>query len=240
MLNAEVRGTAVVVMLTQTHESGREKCFQYYPLTPEESPLQIPLDHESGDGFQGTVELVSAENDESTRSEIRHLRLRTQTEETAGAPQEKEIYHLLFSGWPDFLVPEGEDRAALTRLIQLSAKLNSASSSTTNATTNGTSAASDFANSEQDNPRIVHCSAGVGRSGTFIALDYLLSLLYTGQLDAIPADRDPIMETVDSLRQQRMMMVQGEGQYHFVYEALKQAFIERAAGHGDAVGGAEV
>jgi protein-tyrosine phosphatase len=239
MLNAEVRGTAVVVMLTQTHESGREKCFQYYPLSPEESPLQIPLDHESGDGFQGTVDLISAENDESTRSEIRHMRLRTQTDETADTPQEKDIYHLLFSGWPDFLVPEGEDREALTRLIQLSAKLNSAPSSTTNAKTNGT-AASDFANSEQDNPRIVHCSAGVGRSGTFIALDYLLSLLYTGQLDNIPADRDPIMETVDSLRQQRMMMVQGEGQYHFVYDALKQAFIERAAAaNGDVVGGAE-
>ncbi|GAB7333444.1 hypothetical protein MBLNU13_g05046t2 [Cladosporium sp. NU13] len=240
MLNAEVRGTAVVVMLTQTHESGREKCFQYYPLSLEESPLQIPLDHESGDGFQGTVDLLSAENDESTRSEIRHMRLRTQTEETVNAAQEKDIYHLLFSGWPDFLVPEGEDREALTRLIQLSAKLNSAPSSTTNAKTNGTSAALDFANSEQDNPRIVHCSAGVGRSGTFIALDYLLSLLYTGQLDNIPADRDPIMETVDSLRQQRMMMVQGEGQYHFVYDALKQAFIERAAAvSGDAVGGAE-
>jgi protein-tyrosine phosphatase len=68
----------------------------------------------------------------------------------------------------------------------------------------------------------------------------LLSLLHTGQLDNIPADRDPIMETVDSLRQQRMMMVQGEGQYHFVYDALKQAFIERAAAaNGDVVGGAE-
>ena len=239
MLNAEVHGTAVVVMLTQTHESGREKCFQYYPLSPEESPLQIPIDPESGDGFQGTVDLLSAESDESTRSEIRHMRLRTHAEETANATQEQDIYHLLFSGWPDFLVPEGEDREALTRLIQLSARLNAAPSSTTNAKTNGTSAASDFANSEQDNPRIVHCSAGVGRSGTFIALDYLLSLLYTGQLDNIPADRDPIMETVDSLRQQRMMMVQGEGQYHFVYAALKQAFIERAAAaNGDVVGGA--
>lgn len=240
MLNAEVSGTAVVVMLTQTHESGREKCFQYYPLSAEESPLQIPLDQESGDGFQGTVELLSAEEDHSTRSEVRHMRLRTHTEETPDAPEEKDIYHLLFSGWPDFLVPEGEDRAALTRLIQLSAKLNANPSSKSDANTNGSTAALDFANSDQDNPRIVHCSAGVGRSGTFIALDYLLSLLYSGQLDAIPADQDPIMDTVDSLRQQRMMMVQGEGQYHFVYETLKQAFIERANGGGaDTVGGAE-
>ena len=248
MLNAEVRGTAVVVMLTQTHESGREKCFQYYPLSPEESPLQIPIDSESGDGFHGTVELVSTEDDHATRTQIRHLRLRTEIEDETEAatlpPQEKDIYHLLFSGWPDFLVPEGEDRAALTRLIQLSARLNSAPSSTsagatTSAQTNGT-ATSDFANSEQDNPRIIHCSAGVGRSGTFIALDYLLSLLYSGQLDNIPADKDPIMDTVDLLRQQRMMMVQGEAQYYFVYETLKEAFLARAnSSNGNAAGGAE-
>lgn len=240
MLNAEVRGTAVVVMLTQTHESGREKCFQYYPLSPEESPLQIPLDHESGDGFQGTVELVSSEDDHTTRTQIRRLLLRTETEDTTQPPQEKDIYHLLFSGWPDFLVPEGEDRAALTRLIQLSARLNSSPSSATSTQPNGSGLTEDFASSEQDNPRIVHCSAGVGRSGTFIALDYLLSLLYSGQLDAIPVDKDPIMDTVDLLRQQRMMMVQGEGQYHFVYEALREAFLERAnAGNGDTIGGAE-
>ena len=240
MLNAEIKGTAVVIMLTQTHESGREKCFQYFPLSAEESPLQIPLDQESGDGFQGTVELLTNEEDQSTRSEVRHMRLRTHTEDTADAPVEKDIYHLLFSGWPDFLVPEGEDRAALTRLIQLSAKLNSKPSSKTTTNTNGTTAASDFASSEQDNPCIVHCSAGVGRSGTFIALDYLLSLLYSGQLDSVPADQDPIMDTVDSLRQQRMMMVQGEGQYHFVYETLKQAFIDRANGvSADAVAGAD-
>jgi protein-tyrosine phosphatase len=244
MLNAEVRGTAVVVMLTQTHESGREKCFQYYPLSPEESPMQIPVDPESGDGFHGIVELVSTEEDHATRSQIRHLRLRTEaedeTENSTLSPQEKDVYHLLFSGWPDFLVPEGEDRAALTRLIQLSAKLNSAPSATSaNAKTNG-AAEFDFANSEQDNPRIIHCSAGVGRSGTFIALDYLLSLLYTGQLDNIPADKDPIMDTVDLLRQQRMMMVQSEAQYYFVYEALKEAFNARANSRmGDAMGGAE-
>ncbi|KAM0717051.1 hypothetical protein Q7P37_006903 [Cladosporium fusiforme] len=239
MLSAEVRGTAVIVMLTQTHESGREKCFQYYPLTPEESPLQIAPDNESGDGFQGSVELESVEDDVATRTQVRRLRLRTSTDDPEHPPHEQEIYHLLFSGWPDFLIPEGEDRAALARLIQLSAHLNSPPSSTTDMQTNG-AAAADFASSEQDNPRIIHCSAGVGRSGTFIALDYLLSLLYSGQLDDIPPEKDPVMDTVDALRQQRMMMVQGEGQYHFVYEVLKEAFIERAKGHtADTVGGAD-
>jgi protein-tyrosine phosphatase len=35
-------------------------------------------------------------------------------------------------------------------------------------------------NSESDNPRIVHCSAGVGRTGTFIALEFLVGELESG------------------------------------------------------------
>ena len=136
-----------------------------------------------------------------------------------------EIRHLLFSGWPDFLIPEGDDRIALTELIKLSAMLNQQDSQSS--LTNGT----DFSRDRDDsNPRIIHCSAGVGRSGTFIALDYLLSLLATGQLEDISPDRDPIAETVDSLRQQRMMMVQGESQYHFVYEVLRERMLERMQG----------
>jgi protein-tyrosine phosphatase len=238
MLSSEVRGKAIVVMLTQTHESGREKCFQYYPLTNEESPLIIPTDEEVGDGFHGKVELIDIKDDASTRSQIRHLRLQTETSDNSTS--EKVITHLLFSGWPDFLVPEGDDRAALIRLVQLSARLNAEPSTDSSAQTNGdhNSASFDFASSEQDNPRVIHCSAGVGRSGTFIALDYLLSMLYSGQLDHVAADADPIAETVDNLRQQRMMMVQGEGQFHFVYEVLREAFLARMSGV-DAVGGAQ-
>lgn len=240
MLSAETSERCVVIMLTQTHESGREKCFQYYPLSEEESPLVIPEDGESEDGFHGQVELVSVEDDVSARSQVRRLRLKT--ESAQGEAEEMEIVHLLFSGWPDFLVPEGEDRTALTKLLQLSARLNAPPSTSTSNGTNGAAADHDFASSEQDNPRIVHCSAGVGRSGTFIALDYLLSTLYSGQLDHLqPPDRDPIAETVDNLRQQRMMMVQGEGQFMFIYEVLREAWLGRVQGTGvgDAVAGAQ-
>ncbi|KAI3488076.1 hypothetical protein L1887_47954 [Cichorium endivia] len=110
--------------------------------------------------------LTRIEDDEPTRTQIRQLQLRTETGNSALPPQEQEIYHLLFSGWPDFLVPEGDDRAALTRLIQLSAQLNSKPSDPSATHTNG-AAAADFADSEQDNPRIIHCSAGVGRSAAY-------------------------------------------------------------------------
>jgi protein-tyrosine phosphatase len=126
-----VKSPVVVVMLTQTHEAGREKCFQYYPLSAEESPLLIEDDEELRDGWQGMVTLDEVERHEDTRSEVRRMRLRTRQvrqdaegKEVEAETREKEIHHLLFSGWPDFLVPEGEDREALVSLIQLSARLN--------------------------------------------------------------------------------------------------------------------
>ena len=224
MLTAEVKSPAVVVMLTQTHEAGREKCFQYYPLSAEESPMQIPEDNEVQDGFKGEVHLESVEDDVKSRSQIRRLRLRTSM--VGGQEQETEIQHLLFSGWPDFLIPEGDDRAALIELIRLSASLNHPIAATQTNGTNGDTSVPAFAQDSSDNPRIIHCSAGVGRSGTFIALDCLFSLLYTHQLDNLdPPDRDPIVETVDLLRQQRMMMVQGEPQFGFLYEVLREQMV---------------
>lgn len=225
MLSSEIKGSAVVVMLTQTHETGKEKCYEYYPLTEKESPLVIPKGYEPGDDFEGNVELLSVEEDAASRSQIRRLRLNTT--QNNGASESKEIVHLLFSGWPDFLVPEGDDRAALLKLVQLSARLNSKQSKESGATLTNQTIAQDLSATEQDNPRVIHCSAGVGRSGTFIALDYLLGQLHSGQFDNLPASQDPVADTVDNLRRQRMMMVQGESQFYFVYDVLREQFIER-------------
>ncbi|KAK4553382.1 tyrosine protein phosphatase 1 [Recurvomyces mirabilis] len=245
MVAAEVKSPVVVVMLTQTHEAGREKCFQYYPLSANESPLVIGEDTEVDDGFHGEVVLDEVVEDPTTRSEVRRLRLRTTQSSMQPKHEEKEIRHLLFSGWPDFLIPEGDDREALVELIRLSNTLNRTSSNNTSTNTIAPSAASDFASTDQDNPRIIHCSAGVGRSGTFIALDYLLSLMYAGELDSVPDDKDLVADTVDLLRQQRMMMVQGESQFHFVYDVLREKMTARLAemgmngnGDSDAQGGA--
>ncbi|KAK3068320.1 tyrosine protein phosphatase 1 [Teratosphaeriaceae sp. CCFEE 6253] len=290
------KAPAVVVMLTQTHEAGREKCFRYYPLDAGESPLDIPEE----DGVGGRVELESVELDAQARCEVRRMRVRvrsrrhrsqTQAEGRGGdedaeaatnghatvmeqelelelddVVQEKEVRHLLFSGWPDFLIPEGADRAALVQLVALSNTLNTPAPSlppqqapapshpATNGSTPHPLNPSQPADQTQ-NPRIIHCSAGVGRSGTFIALDYLLHLLHTGALDnpdALPKldalstpdtpdklpdeERDPIAETVDCLRQQRMMMVQGEAQFVFLYEVVRELWVrrwmERARGGG--------
>lgn len=76
-------------------------------------------------------------------------------------PEERVIYHFLYKKWPDFGVPSRADIDSFFTLMRLSRERNASPA----------------------NPRIVHCSAGVGRSGTFIALEHLMRELEAGVLE---------------------------------------------------------
>ncbi|KAL8973953.1 MAG: hypothetical protein Q9197_001802 [Variospora fuerteventurae] len=197
MIWQQTSDVAVIVMLTKTAEGGREKCFQYFPLNEETEA--IPIDPiESGDSAPaGRVQLSEVSFDESSKSTIRRLVL-------SFGEQSKEIWHVLFSGWPDFEVPQDGDRAALFELLRLSAEKNT----------------------HPTNPRIVHCSAGVGRSGSLIALDYLLAQIKSGAAAEVNDNEDPVYEIVNQLREQRMTMVQSDAQYSFLYEVVREEFIK--------------
>ncbi|XP_074075989.1 receptor-type tyrosine-protein phosphatase H [Macrotis lagotis] len=60
---------------------------------------------------------------------------------------------------------------------------------------------------------IVHCSAGVGRTGTLIALDVLIMQLQKNQ-------KVGVQSFVRKMRKSRPLMVQTEGQYIFLYHTL--------------------
>ncbi|KAL4233516.1 hypothetical protein ACF0H5_008197 [Mactra antiquata] len=66
-------------------------------------------------------------------------------------------------------------------------------------------------------PTVVHCSAGVGRTGTFIAVDTLLQHIRDH-------DEVDIFKLVKKMRNYRINMVQIEDQYIYIHECLK-AFI---------------
>lgn len=256
VMQETVGEVGVIVMLTQCWEGSKEKCGQYFPTSTDVPTLDLELgerdDHPSSVNEdpdsdrrsqephdevnrQGSVTLVELYHDAQSRSEVRKLRLQIGVET-------KTIWHYLFNGWPDYTKPEGEDRRALVELIKQSAAK---------------------AGDPSLNPRFVHCSAGVGRTGTFIALDHLLRELAHGKLDLIPstsrpsssgqrtqsseegsdtesmtgsvvlgkestpeAKEDPIFETVNTLREQRMMMVMNDVQFSFLYEVLREAYVE--------------
>jgi protein-tyrosine phosphatase len=75
--------------------------------------------------------------------------------------EERIVWHFLYKKWPDFGVPALADLESFFTLMRLSREKNAG----------------------PHNPRIVHCSAGVGRSGTFIALEHLIRELDAGVLE---------------------------------------------------------
>jgi protein tyrosine phosphatase len=75
-----------------------------------------------------------------------------------------------------------------------------------------------------DAPQVIHCSAGVGRTGTYIAIDRLMrSALDMGG----PIDVD---EVVQNMRRARNFMVQTEIQYMFIFRAVLDASLELLSG----------
>ncbi|EHA26086.1 hypothetical protein ASPNIDRAFT_46852 [Aspergillus niger ATCC 1015] len=199
MVFHESKDVAVIVMLTQTFEAGREKCAQYFPLHLDQASMFLgafvtdPNSQEEPPDNTGRITLLESTFDVKSRSEIRKLEL------TIGS-ETKIVWHFLFVGWPEYFKPEDDDREALLELIRLSAS-----------------------KSGPQNPRVVHCSSGVGRTGTFIALDHLLQELESGQLlQLADPEADPVFDTVNQMREQRMMMVYNVKQFQFIYDVLRE------------------
>ena len=117
----------------------------------------------------------------------------------------KVVHHYFFSSWPDHGVPQGENVARLRRLVEDIARQS------------GTD------RGEQECEVWVHCSAGVGRTGTFIALS---SLFYpqprTYETDDLEAfGGDPIAETVEVIRRSRNILVQAPQQLKLIYDMME-------------------
>ncbi|XP_029500543.1 receptor-type tyrosine-protein phosphatase C isoform X2 [Oncorhynchus nerka] len=116
---------------------------------------------------------------------IRHLSLTNKREKSA----EREVTHIQFTSWPDHGVP-GEPHL----LLKLRRRVNA------------------FKNLFSG-PIVIHCSAGVGRTGTYMGIDAMMEGLEAeGRVD--------IYGYVVKLRRQRCLMVQVEAQYILIHQAL--------------------
>lgn len=110
----------------------------------------------------------------------------------------REVIHYQHVEWPDHGLPQSTD--SFLKLI------------------------SQIEPTEQKGPIVVHCSAGIGRSGTFCTVHSIIHHMYVyleknGSFPPIN-----IVSTVLNMRKQRKGMVQTGEQYVFCYFAIYQAY----------------
>ncbi|MGH0147530.1 UNVERIFIED_CONTAM: hypothetical protein FKN15_043844 [Acipenser sinensis] len=123
---------------------------------------------------------------------IRKFCVQYQTSEGSKAP--RLITQLHFTSWPDFGVP-----FTPIGMLKFLKKVKTVNPS--------------FAG-----PIVVHCSAGVGRTGTFIVIDAMIDMMHAEQ-------KVDVFALVSRIREQRSQLVQTDMQYSFIYQALLEYYL---------------
>lgn len=182
--------TRVIVMTTKEMERGKNKCVRYWP--------------EEGEIVEyGNVWKVHALSCTVTADyTLREFLVQGNKPNFMDA---RRIYHYHFQAWPDHGVPS-DPGCVLNFLHDVNARQESIAASLV----------SNTQNAPNIGPILVHCSAGIGRTGTFIVIDMILDQIKRHGLDC----EIDIQRTIQRIRSQRSGMVQTEAQYKFVYLAV--------------------
>ncbi|KAK9460837.1 protein-tyrosine phosphatase-like protein [Lipomyces oligophaga] len=227
MIASDVGAVSVIVMLTQTYEGHVEKCAQYWPTNDRPSATYRAIDN----SYKCVLTLTEVDIDRTANCTISTMTLDLYRPALSLQPtSSKTVRHIHFKHWSDHSAPgaAGSEDSVLA-LARLANRLNTAI---------------------PPPPITVHCSAGIGRTGTFIAIDFLQScylnpapspsltispsassaskyivnssalLFPNSTISDAELDSDPIYDTVSALRHQRMLMVHNIAQYNFIYKSI--------------------
>ncbi|XP_070193371.1 receptor-type tyrosine-protein phosphatase kappa-like isoform X2 [Littorina saxatilis] len=123
------------------------------------------------------------------------IRSFTVTRDGDGGRESRKVTQYHYVSWPDHGVPSTTSLVRFWRYVTRETKHDSA-------------------------PLLVHCSAGVGRTGTYIGLDI-------GMDTAVSVGTIDVIQIVTQLRQERTLMVQAVDQYVCLHEALLEAYTAR-------------
>ena len=195
----------VIIMLTKVKEGVKEKCHVYWP-TYGDLPIR-----------SGQYEISSFDEHTLREGVIRRDFLVMDCDSPA-LYCENEVIHLQYLDWPDLGVPQ--DINYLIKAVKDLRKILLEKISERNG--------------ERDKFNvIVHCSAGVGRTGTFLALYKLMDEVdeilkskkenpvgRSNRASAVIPESINIFNTVLSLRSKRVEMVQTWEQYKYLYGSI--------------------
>jgi len=192
--------TKVIVMLCNLVEGGKTKCENY--ITPEQAMKNFNL-----------VETKKEENEEYDVRTLDLIKLNREAntgtiDPNATINEKRTITHIHYKKWPDKGVPNIDSFKTFEKIIVLVDRINKVK----------------VENEKEDelHPIVVHCSAGVGRTGTFISMFCLYKEIKMAQIDK----GDEVIEfnifnLVRKMKEMRLHMVQAFEQYKFVYQFAK-------------------
>lgn len=177
-----------ILMMCETIEGNRSKCAQYWPKVSSKKNYE-PL-------------IISNNLSVQTISEIEideYLTQRYFILENALKNEKRQITQLHFRNWPDHGVPKIESAFEAFEIINNMLD-------------------EHFEIYKKTSPVIVHCSAGVGRTGTAIAI-YILNFIYIQFFLKMKKKKIifNIFNIVRQLKEQRICMVQTKSQYEMIY-----------------------
>ncbi|XP_028981058.2 receptor-type tyrosine-protein phosphatase O isoform X1 [Esox lucius] len=132
----------------------------------------------------GEISVEMLSESESPEWTIRNFRL-------GYADVSQDVLHLNYTSWPDHGVPTVNAIESILQFVHI---------------------VRQQANRTKE-PIVVHCSAGVGRTGTFIALDRLMQHIREHEFI-------DILGMVSEMRSHRLSMVQTEEQYVFIHQCV--------------------
>uniref|UniRef100_A0A3P8PYU9 Protein-tyrosine-phosphatase n=1 Tax=Astatotilapia calliptera TaxID=8154 RepID=A0A3P8PYU9_ASTCA len=180
------QGVNVIAMVTAEEEGGRSKSHRYWP--------KLGSKHNSA--THGKFKVTTKFRTDSgcyatTGLKVKHLL----------SGQERTVWHLQYTDWPEQGCPEYV-LGFLSYLEEIqSVRRHTNSMLDTSKSLNP--------------PVVVHCSAGVGRTGVVILTELMIRCLEHNEPVEVPT-------MLSELRQQRMLMVQTISQYKFVHQVLIQ------------------
>ncbi|CAF3624077.1 unnamed protein product [Rotaria sordida] len=190
-------GVKKIVMLTRTEERNPHNHSQTlskcYRYFPDKKGKLLTFNRVS-------VQVIDVEYQENVDLEIRRILIKADN-------NEHHVFHYYFTGWPDFSVVEPRKLLDLIQYINNHGKNQLISVEQSKKTSLS--------------PTVIHCSAGVGRTGTYIAVDIIMRLIDRSQQDLLTMQLD-VMGVVYQLRQDRGKMVQTKDQYMLVNRCVEE------------------
>ena len=202
-INGEIPGSDYSYIAAQSHLPGtlndfwymawQEKCLVIVMLDDaDEADSYWPTPEDPG--FYGPIQVVSLEENKFPTHVLRHFIVCHEYEDEE---DEQHTFQFQFLGWPNSTLESTQNLYQFTKDVQT--KLLELKES-----------------GAQPGPLLVHCTAGVGRTGVFILTDILKKMIDHQKIE----QEIDIKRSIEITNEQRLRFIQTEEQYQLLYKLI--------------------